>query len=54
MAKNKNRERKQPQSQRGRQEAQQPSLETQSEPHLAQPTPGDSAHKGRKKRFGHN
>ncbi|MET7454455.1 hypothetical protein ABZT03_21720 [Streptomyces sp. NPDC005574] len=54
MAKNKNRERKQPQSARGQQEAQQPSLETQSEHRATQVTPGDMARKGREKRFGHN
>ncbi|CAM5374343.1 hypothetical protein [Streptomyces aurantiogriseus] len=55
MAKNKNRDRKRPQSERGRQEAQQPTLETQAEQPVAQVTPGDVAtHKGRQKRFGHN
>jgi hypothetical protein len=54
MAKNKNRDRKQPQSERGQREAQQPSLETQAEQPVAQATPGDAARKGRHKRFGHN
>ncbi|MFE9437741.1 hypothetical protein ACFYO2_01785 [Streptomyces sp. NPDC006602] len=54
MAKNKNRERKQSQSERGQQTAEQPSMETPSEHRTTQVTPGDMAHKGRQKRFGHN
>ncbi|EMF55404.1 MULTISPECIES: hypothetical protein [Streptomyces] len=54
MAKNKKQDRKQPQSERGRQETQQPSLESQTETRMTQVTPGDMARKGRQKRFGHN
>ncbi|MFJ1970739.1 hypothetical protein ACIO93_18885 [Streptomyces sp. NPDC087903] len=54
MAKNKNRERRQPQSERGQQESPQSSLETQAEHRATQATPGDMARKGREKRFGHN
>ncbi|MFE1440687.1 hypothetical protein [Streptomyces sp. NPDC058739] len=54
MAKNKNRERKQPQSERMQQSAQQSSMEQQAEQRMAQVTPGDVARKGRQKRFGHN
>jgi hypothetical protein len=54
MAKNKNRERRQPQSARAQQDAQQPSLETPAEHRAPQVTPGDMARKGREKRFGHN
>ncbi|GAA3790726.1 hypothetical protein GCM10022403_026110 [Streptomyces coacervatus] len=54
MAKNKNRERKQPQSERGQQAAQQSSMESQAEHRTSQVTPGDMARKGKQKRFGHN
>ncbi|MCF1597545.1 hypothetical protein [Streptomyces muensis] len=54
MAKNKKQDRKQPQSERGQQQPQQPSMETQTEQRIAQVTPGDMARKGRQKRFGHN
>ncbi|MER6345557.1 hypothetical protein ACWC10_20655 [Streptomyces sp. NPDC001595] len=54
MAKNKNRERKQPQSERGRQQSAQSTMEPQDEQHTTQVTPGDIARKGRQKRFGHN
>ncbi|CAL9607690.1 hypothetical protein SUDANB105_05554 [Streptomyces sp. enrichment culture] len=54
MAKNKNRDRKQPQSERGRQQAQQSTIEPQAEQDAQQMSPGDFAHKGRQKRFGHN
>lgn len=54
MAKNKKQDRKQPQSERGQQQAQQSTLETQVEHRPTQVTPGDMARKGRQKRFGHN
>ncbi|MER5211459.1 hypothetical protein ABT063_12985 [Streptomyces sp. NPDC002838] len=54
MAKNKKQDRKQPQSERGQQQARQSSVETQVEHHSPQVTPGDMARKGRQKRFGHN
>ncbi|MFH9551331.1 hypothetical protein OHS71_30165 [Streptomyces sp. NBC_00377] len=54
MAKNKKQDRKQPQSARGQQAAQQPSMESQAEQHIVQVTPADMARKGRQKRFGHN
>jgi hypothetical protein len=54
MAKNKKQDRKQPQSERGQQQPQQSSVETQAEHRLTQVTPGDMARKGRQKRFGHN
>ena len=54
MAKNKNRERKQPHSERSQQAAHQPSMEPQAEQHTSQVTPGDMARKGKQKRFGHN
>ncbi|PAZ15496.1 hypothetical protein CLM62_13895 [Streptomyces sp. SA15] len=54
MAKNKKQDRKQPQSERGQQQAQQSSVETQAEHRPTQVTPGDIARKGRQKRFGHN
>ena len=55
MAKNKKQDRKQPQSDRGRQAAHQSSpMETQTEERTAQVTPDDMARKGRHKRFGHN
>jgi hypothetical protein len=54
MAKNKNRERKQPQSERAQQAAQQSSMDEQAESRAAQVSPGDVARKGRQKSFGHN
>jgi hypothetical protein len=54
MAKNKNRERKQPQSERSQQASQQSSMESQAEQRATQVTPGDMARKGKQKRFGHN
>ena len=54
MAKNKNRERKQPQTERSQQASQQPSMEPQADQRIAQVTPDDVARKGRQKRFGHN
>ncbi|MCD9874118.1 hypothetical protein [Streptomyces guryensis] len=54
MAKNKNRERKQPQTERAQQTPQHSSMESQAEQRLSQATPGDMARKGKQKRFGHN
>ncbi|MFC9908467.1 hypothetical protein [Streptomyces sp. NPDC059862] len=54
MAKNKNRDRKQPRSERGQHEGRQSSLEPDAEERAAEVTPGDMARKGRHKRFGHN
>ncbi|MBT2424053.1 hypothetical protein J7F01_38535 [Streptomyces sp. ISL-22] len=54
MAKNKKQDRKQPQPERGQQQAQPSSMETQAEQRITQVTPGDMARKGRQKRFGHN
>ncbi|MFF8190281.1 hypothetical protein ACF05L_05180 [Streptomyces bobili] len=55
MAKNKNRDRKQPRSERTPQSAPQATLEPQDETRSPQMTPGDMARgKGRGKRFGHN
>jgi hypothetical protein len=54
MAKNKKQDRKQPQSERGQQQAQHSSMEAQTEPHMPQVTPADMARKGKQKRFGHN
>jgi hypothetical protein len=54
MAKNKNRERKQSQSERGQQSAPDVSMESPAEHHTPQVTPGDMARKSRQKRFGHN
>ncbi|WP_167348319.1 hypothetical protein [Streptomyces bicolor] len=54
MAKNKKQDRKQPQAERGQQQAPQPSMEAQAEQRITQATPGDMARKGRQKRFGHN
>ncbi|MFD7131401.1 hypothetical protein [Streptomyces sp. NPDC059894] len=55
MAKNKNRDRKQPQPERTGQSTQQSTLEPQDEQRTTQVTPGDVTHgKGRGKRFGHN
>ncbi|MGN9760372.1 MULTISPECIES: hypothetical protein [Streptomyces] len=54
MAKNKKQDRKQPQSERGQQQAEHSSMESQAEQRITQATPGDMARKGRQKRFGHN
>ncbi|MGW0762202.1 hypothetical protein ACWD1Y_37980 [Streptomyces sp. NPDC002814] len=54
MAKNKKQDRKQPQSERGEQQAQQSSMEAQAEQRISHVTPGDIARKGKQKRFGHN
>ncbi|MCH0562796.1 MULTISPECIES: hypothetical protein [unclassified Streptomyces] len=54
MAKNKNRDRKQPQSTRGQHAAEQAAMEPSAEHGAAPVTPGDVARKGRQKRFGHN
>jgi hypothetical protein len=54
MAKNKKQDRKQPASERGRQAAQNSAMESSSEQHATQITPGDMARKNRQKRFGHN
>ncbi|MBC7273399.1 MULTISPECIES: hypothetical protein [Streptomyces] len=54
MAKNKNRDRKQPQSARVPQDAQQSAIVSEAEERLTQATPDDVARKGRQKRFGHN
>ncbi|MFF3330775.1 hypothetical protein ACFYWX_14630 [Streptomyces sp. NPDC002888] len=53
MAKNKNRDRKPSQSDRA-QQTPQSVMEPPNEQHASQATPGDLAHKGRQKRFGHN
>ena len=54
MAKNKNRDRKQPQSERAQELATSSSMEAQAEQRISQVTPGDMARKGKQKRFGHN
>ncbi|MFG2371645.1 hypothetical protein ACGFY9_09230 [Streptomyces sp. NPDC048504] len=54
MAKNKNRDRKQPQSERSQEQATSSSMEAQAEQRISQVTPGDMARKGKQKRFGHN
>ncbi|WP_406127751.1 hypothetical protein [Streptomyces sp. NBC_00989] len=54
MAKNKNRDRKQPQSERAQEQATSSSMEAQAEQRISQVTPGDIARKGKQKRFGHN
>jgi hypothetical protein len=54
MAKNKKQDRKQPRAERGQQAARPSSMEAPAEEHAPQATPGDMAHKGRHKRFGHN
>ncbi|MGC2997666.1 hypothetical protein ACPF8X_04460 [Streptomyces sp. G35A] len=55
MAKNKNRDRKRPQAAERAQRATQPTaLETPDEQRITQVAPGEMAHKGRQKRFGHN
>ncbi|WP_406728037.1 hypothetical protein WJ438_30215 [Streptomyces sp. GD-15H] len=53
MAKNKNRERKQPIG-RSPQATQPAAAEPQTEQYGPQITPGDADRKGRQKRFGHN
>ncbi|MFV0136546.1 hypothetical protein ACLGIH_25620 [Streptomyces sp. HMX87] len=53
MAKNKNRDRKQPQAERASQAAR-PSAMEQDEPQAPQVMPGDVATRKRQKRFGHN
>ncbi|MGW1542776.1 hypothetical protein ACWCPM_21490 [Streptomyces sp. NPDC002309] len=54
MAKNKNRDRKQQQTGRATRQPEQQSAEPMSEQQAAQPSPIDTAHKGRQRRFGHN
>ncbi|GGL84768.1 hypothetical protein GCM10010129_30640 [Streptomyces fumigatiscleroticus] len=54
MAKNKNRDRKQPQAESAEQVAQPPPLDAQDDQRATRMTPGDVARKGRQKRFGHN
>lgn len=58
MAKNRKQDRSQQQrgsqAERGQQQAQQSSIESQAEQRMSQVTPGDMARKGRQKRFGHN
>jgi hypothetical protein len=57
MAKNKKQSRRhEPASpaERGTEQAKSSSLESQAEQRASQVTPGDMAHKGRQKRFGHN
>ena len=56
MAKNKKQKRHEQASpaERGSQQAQSTSMESQAEQRANQVTPGDMARKGRQKRFGHN
>jgi hypothetical protein len=54
MAKNKNRDRKQPRSERAQHVSESPALEPQDEQRASQVTTVDMARKGRQKRFGHN
>ncbi|MER5444348.1 hypothetical protein ABT052_04020 [Streptomyces sp. NPDC002766] len=54
MAKNKKQNRKQPQTGRAQQSAEQISMESPAEQDVPQVTPGDMARKGRHKSFGHN
>ncbi|MCL7423748.1 hypothetical protein [Streptomyces sp. YS415] len=54
MAKNKNRDRKQPQTERGQQQAPHSSTEATAEQRMSPMTPGDVARKDKHKRFGHN
>ncbi|WP_175411236.1 hypothetical protein [Streptomyces sp. TRM64462] len=56
MAKNKKQDRSQraSQAERGTEQAQRSSMESQAESRAAQVTPADVARKGRQKRFGHN
>ncbi|MFI2422738.1 hypothetical protein ACH5A7_01325 [Streptomyces sp. NPDC018955] len=55
MAKNKNRDRKQPQSQSARRAAQPSTMETPDEQRTTQVVPGEVGQgRGRQKRFGHN
>ncbi|MEU3368304.1 hypothetical protein [Streptomyces pseudogriseolus] len=55
MAKNKNRDRKQPQAERAPRAAQTATLEAPDEQRTTQAMPGEAGRgKGRQKRFGHN
>ncbi|MFJ8080572.1 hypothetical protein ACIQ6Y_08050 [Streptomyces sp. NPDC096205] len=54
MAKNKNRDRKRPQSERAPQSAQASPMHSESEQMAPPVSPADMARKGRQKRFGHN
>ena len=55
MAKNKNRDRKQPQAERAQRAAQASTMETPDEQRTTQAVPGEVGRgKGRQKRFGHN
>ncbi|MEU6086004.1 hypothetical protein ABZ865_04185 [Streptomyces sp. NPDC047085] len=54
MAKNKKQDRKQPQSERGQQQAQHTSPASQAEQHMSPATPADMSRKGKQKSFGHN
>ncbi|MFI0502155.1 hypothetical protein ACH3WN_04720 [Streptomyces albogriseolus] len=55
MAKNKNRDRKQPQAERAPRAAQTATMEASDEQRTTQAMPGEVGHgKGRQKRFGHN
>ncbi|MFF1276640.1 hypothetical protein ACFVZC_25045 [Streptomyces marokkonensis] len=55
MAKNKNRDRKQPQAERASRAAQPSAMETPDEQRTTQVMPGEvGPGKGRQKRFGHN
>lgn len=55
MAKNKNRDRKQPQAERARRAAQPAAMETPDEQRTTEVVPGEVGRgKGRQKRFGHN
>ncbi|CAL9429981.1 hypothetical protein SUDANB176_02032 [Streptomyces sp. enrichment culture] len=55
MAKNKNRDRKQPQAERARRATQPAAMETPDEQRTTEVTPGEVGRgKGRQKRFGHN
>ncbi|CAL9575922.1 hypothetical protein [Streptomyces pilosus] len=55
MAKNKNRERKQPQAEHARRASQPTAMETPDEQRTTQVVPGEvGPGKGRQKRFGHN
>lgn len=55
MAKNKNRDRKQPQAERTQRATQPSTMESPDEQHATQVMPGEVGRgKGRQKRFGHN
>ncbi|GAA2521196.1 MULTISPECIES: hypothetical protein [Streptomyces] len=55
MAKNKNRDRKQPQAEHARRATQSAGMETPDEQRTTEATPGEVGRgKGRQKRFGHN